>query len=853
MTRTIQRLSRGFGALLIVMGLICVPISSAIVTPETMPKRVLLISSYSPSFQTFFQQIQGIRDTFDDDAILFDVEFMDSKRLFTEENYANFYQSLTYKLDQLPPYDLVMTSDDNALNFIREHQETLFPDTPIVFLGVNNLESASLANSEPMITGVVEATSILETITAAMALQPEAKRVVALVDTTTSGQSDLTNYYGFADELEQIELTDIDLSDMTYDGYAKALSALTKNDIVLLLSVYSDITNQRLTFDEGLALTLEHCPQPVYHPYLHGIGDGLVGGKVISHYEQGRAAADIAVKILHGTDVSTIPVVMSSPNAYVYDYNVLQAYELPISQLPYDAELLGYQPSIFEQYAAYIIGAVLILLLEMTIILLLIRANRDRRVAEKGLLASNSELHDANQHLAETNEELMTAYDELENQSRTIHELIYVDSLTGLSNRFAISEEIKETTQNPSDNIDMLLFIDVDNFKNINDTFGHDFGDMVIQQTGLKLKSLESKDMMIGRFGGDEFIILCRNLPDSKDVDSKVEAIKSLFDSSIIINGIQLFLTVSIGVVLHPTHGDNETELMKKADLALYEAKRRGKDRYILFDTSMSMDLEGKLRFQTELKKAVANQSFYLNYQPIIHTYTGDVRAFEALIRWKSPIYGQVSPIKLIENAEELGLIVEIGDMVLRKACRFISGLRMESGKDIKVSVNVSPMQLVYDDFYQRVIKIMDEENCGPDAVAFEMTETALIKSLDTALDTIEALRTAGYGMSLDDFGTGYSSLRYFKDLPISCLKIDKAFIQDIATGSYKRKFVQSILLIAKEKGIPVVAEGVENEEDYTVLRSIGCDSIQGYYFSKPLDEADAIDYMVKQQKAQKT
>ena len=813
------------------------------------PKRVLLISSYSPSFQTFFDQIEGVEEAFGDENIIFDVEFMDSKRLFTDENMANFHQSLTYKLNQLEPYDLILSSDDNAANYVMANKAILFPDTPFVFFGVNNRNNATVMAQDPMVTGVLEASSIKETIVVAKRLQPKANRVVALTDGTVSGQGDLEAYYDVS--VEGLTFHDLDLSDMTFDQFSEELQSLGDENILLLLSVYGDNTGTRITFDEGLEIVLASARLPVYHPYYHGLNDGVAGGKVISHHQQGKSAGEMALSILNGTPVNQISPLFESPNPFIFDKHVLEAYDLPEYQLPVNTILLNDSPSLLEQYSIHISVGLLVLFIEAAIIGLLIQSGRARQLAERQLRISNVETMEANkklsksnQELTVTNEELTATYEELENQNKQIHDLIYVDSLTSLHNRYAISKELNHMLDQPAKGNNVILFIDVDNFKNINDTYGHDFGDEVIKATGAKLQKVSSEAIDIGRFGGDEFLILAKGLPTMTHVMTLVQEIQQIFKSSIVVEGRQLFLTVSIGVVLHPIHGSTETELLKMADMALYEAKRRGRDRYVVFDNSMFHNLQEKLRFQAELKAATTARAFYLNFQPIITTAEKKLVAFEALIRWRNPIYGQVSPIKLIENAEELGLIVEIGEFVLRESCRFIRHIHDNFETDVKISINVSPIQLMYDNFLQRTLEIVEEEGCSPDMMYLEMTESTLMSSIESATGTIVEMRKKGFGIALDDFGTGYSSLRYFRDLPISVLKIDKAFIRGFTESNYNLKFVESILNIAEEKQIPVISEGVETEEEFQLLADLGCYAVQGYYFSRPLPEPDAKAYL---------
>lgn len=813
-------------------------------------KRVLLISSYSPGFQTFFRQTEGIKEAFGSYNIAFDVEFMDSKRFFTDENYENFDRTLTYKVTRLEPYDAVMVSDDNALNHIMEIKDELFPDIPIVFLGVNNAANAALFGQEALVTGVVEASSIRETIEAASLLQPEATQVVALTDNTTSGQADLELYYSDENRVSGLTYKDIDLSDMTFDTFSLEVSKLSEESIILLLSVYSDINQNRIDFEEGLDLVLSNASEPVYHPYYHGLGDGVAGGKVISHHEQGMSAAGLVLRILNGEDAAEIEPVFESPNKYIYDYEVLKSFGLDEDILPEDSILINYESTVFEEYGLYILAVLAVIALQTLIILKLIKAIKDRKSAEEELkvshlevLKSNSDLSESNEELMVTNEELTATYEEVEKQNRQIHSLVYIDQLTGLGNRQAISEDIIKTIEKDTVSAASIMFVDVDNFKHINDTYGHDIGDLVIKKTADRLRNLESECLHIGRFGGDEFLILVTGYECNRDIERLAADVLELFAEVVDVGGIKFYLTVSIGLVEYPEHGRSERDLLKRADMALYEAKRLGKGRYEFFNRNMMESMEEKLLFQSQIRTAIQNDEFYLNYQPIINIETDSIFGYEALIRWNSKVYGYVSPINLIQNLEEMGLIVSVGEHIMRMACRFSRKMAGLMNEPIKVAVNVSPLQLMHDDFFDRVMTVMSEENCGPDSISFEMTESTLVGSMKVAAQVIQNLKHQGYEIALDDFGSGYSSLSYFRDLPISVLKIDRAFITDINNDSYNSSFVEAIISIAHEKGIGVISEGVESKEELEVLRSLKCENVQGYYYAKPMGEEEALKF----------
>lgn len=443
-----------------------------------------------------------------------------------------------------------------------------------------------------------------------------------------------------------------------------------------------------------------------------------------------------------------------------------------------------------------------------------------------------------------TNLELQEALDEISNQKKHIYDILYTDMLTGMNNRLGIVEILDRLLLDASEEEPFfILFLDIDNFKNINDTFGHDLGDQVIYETGQRLSQLESDSFMVGRFGGDEFLILlCAE--QAEHLDKSVCRIQECLKDIITINENQFYLTTSIGIAECPKHGQTRKDLIKKADLALYEAKNSGKNKYVMFQPSMSAVVEEKVKFQSLLKEGFLREEFSLNYQPYIASQDNKIIGFEALIRWNSPKLGQVSPYKLITNAEEIGLIVEIGNWVLEESCRFIRKINEVSDRKLLISVNISVVQLMYKNFLSDLIGITEKTGVPADWICLEMTETIMVQSLEMGHTLIRELRDYGFAVALDDFGTGYSSLSYLRRLPANILKIDKSFIDGVEDDSYNQFTLEAIIDLAHQLGYTIVAEGVEKNEQLGYLVKYHCDLIQGYLVSRPMSEAAAIKYV---------
>ncbi len=316
--------------------------------------RVLFVSAYHPAFPTFFHQVEGIKSVFDGQSILLDIEFMDTKRFPGRETFDAFHRSLAGKLSRIRPYDAIIVGDDNALSFALDFQQELFSGLPIVFLGVNNVELALEQNRNPSITGVVEAVSMQETLELMLKLHPDTQRIVALVDSLPSGQGDLKSYYQYADDFSQVEFSELSLAGLSFAEFAEQLQALGANDLVLLLSAFRDKDGKTLLFHDSLELIKNNLSRPLYHLWFHGMGQGVLGGKLISHRLQGRAAAEIVLEVLAGRPVAEIAVKRESPNRYLFDYRELERFGIEHSALPSDSQIYHQPYSVYQDHKSVI-------------------------------------------------------------------------------------------------------------------------------------------------------------------------------------------------------------------------------------------------------------------------------------------------------------------------------------------------------------------------------------------------------------------------------------------------------------------------------------------------------------------
>jgi diguanylate cyclase (GGDEF)-like protein/PAS domain S-box-containing protein len=421
---------------------------------------------------------------------------------------------------------------------------------------------------------------------------------------------------------------------------------------------------------------------------------------------------------------------------------------------------------------------------------------------------------------------------EREEARAQIAKLAYCDTLTGLPNRARLRELISEAIEACAEGEHVALaFLDVDNFKDINDTFGHAAGDELLVQFARRLRTQVQTNITLGRLGGDEFVIV---LPNHNAAEAALVAarITNALVEPIQVGTTQVPMSASIGISLYPDNACDMDILKQQADVAMYTAKRAGRSTYRFFSADMDNQAEQRIVYGAALRAAIANDALRLHYQPQIRTSDGTIHGVEALARWHDPVLGDVSPAKFIPLAEECGLIEQIGLWSLREACRQMAEWR-GAGLDIPcVSVNLSPINFQNANLGTAVAGMLAEYGLPPDVLMLEITEGVILNERSVAIDTMTALRNLGVGLSLDDFGTGYSSLSRLANLPIHELKIDRSFMRDVETDPSARAIVTTVVRVGQSLKLTVVAEGVETEGQLEVLKDLGCNVIQGYIYS---------------------
>ncbi|UPQ89721.1 bifunctional diguanylate cyclase/phosphodiesterase [Vibrio sinaloensis] len=411
------------------------------------------------------------------------------------------------------------------------------------------------------------------------------------------------------------------------------------------------------------------------------------------------------------------------------------------------------------------------------------------------------------------------------------------DELTGLPNRSKLHQKIAQGIAYSTEHCQQLavMFVDLDDFKKVNDLYGHSAGDRLLSEIGHKFESFMGPNDFVARFGGDEFIFCFAGLNNIGETQSKVEDIKSVFKQQFVIDGKVLFASCSIGVSMFPNDGDDPEQLISKADIVLYKSKARQKGDVLFFDSSINKQVQYDFMLERELRGAIERGELSLVYQPQVYAGSGELYGVEALLRWHNRQLGHVSPLEFITLAEEIGLIGELGQFVLDRACEEFSRLFPSPDCTTMLSVNISPVQLMSAGFTRQLSTIVAKHNLPTHRITLEITENVLISDLPKAGPIISQLKELGFTISLDDFGTGYSSLSYLSSLPLDELKVDRVFVDKMVTSEHSDSLVKAILAIAKSAQMRVVAEGVETEAQKSVLESYGCDVLQGFLIERPI------------------
>ncbi|WKY48816.1 ABC transporter substrate binding protein [Eubacteriaceae bacterium ES3] len=916
--------------------------------------RILFLSSYSESFESDPPKVEGARFIFQDKYDM-DFEFMDSKRFETLENRELFYQLLKYKLSNVPTYDAVIVSDDYALQFVMDYQDELFINIPIIFIAINDKQRAEEAAARENIAGVWEETSLTENIDLARKFNPDATKVMAIVDSTLTGQGDQKQFEEAMLEFPDLQAELLNVSNYDINEVAEMLDKLEDDTILLFLSMNQTKDGVYIALDDQIEFLKEHTNIPVYRASLGGVGQGLFGGKLIDYYGFGELGAKLVIEVLNGKSIDSIDLIRETPYYYTFDYELVKKYGINEELIPADAVLVNKEERLIEKYRDLFITIGIILVFLSLVSVILIIDNLKRRKAERDLKEKNLELKKFYKNLSKTEEELRFQYEivqehankmyilnqkfkiatestnsavwemnieskqvmisesfglifdqrvkthcgydqffgqvlcksdkikldeeicrylsggskeinlqvcmnnknwmlvkgkgvydqddhytdihgllidstKIKEQEAYIEYLAAHDYLTNLPNRHQFLNRLNQALK---DNVSgAVILFDVDNFKSINDSLGHVYGDLLLKSIAERLRYFQNESVMVARFGGDEFLVLYLGSENCSEISKFAETIRSVFKEGVVIDGVESYFSISMGITCFPRDSRNINQLIMNADTAMYKIKRNGKNDLIFFHENMNQEMKDKHDTEIILREAIKNDGFKLLYQPQISSESGEIISFEALIRLKNY---QIRPDIFIGVAEETGLIVEIGRWVAKETVNQMKIWQEKGFSSKAVAINFSIKQLRDSGYIDYLNQMLSERSLDPSLIEIEITENILLENNSDTFDFLNELKNSGFRIALDDFGTGYASFNYLTYIPVDKVKLDKS-INDKFLKHENSAVIESLINLVHSLKLEITAEGIETWDKYAKLRASNCDYIQGYLFSRPLE-----------------
>lgn len=552
-----HKVEKGCILAVILFVLLCIGGSFPVNAKETGRGRVLFISSYSYAWETIPQQIEGIKKSLGDDVTI-DYKFMDTKNVDTAENVHLFYKSLSYYLSQVPAYDVVIVGDDAAYNFVLVYRK-IFGNTPIVFEGVNNVSKALAMDYNPNVTGIIENQTYGNTIALAKKIYPEAAHIVAIVDNTVTGLSARKEFYSYKDEFPDLEFSDINASEFSQKDLIKSVESFDESTILLYILCSNDKDGNVYASAESVQMLSSRAHIPMFSGISIGMGKGLLGGEIVSHEEMGEIAGEMALKILNGEPCENMDVITDSPMTYCFDETVMKRFGISRSMLPDDAKIINHEETFMEQYGKVIritsvIGGIMVLF-----IIWLVRDNMHKRKVNDTISSLNKKLN------------FIARY----------------DALTSLLNRRVFMEDLQYRIRE-KEPFGLIMF-DMDNFKRINDVYGHNEGDAVLKEMAARAGALVDDVFEVYRLAGDEFVAIVQS-GQVEVIDSYAMKILDTFKIPYQIAGGEQYLASSIGIAMYPKDGKNSTEVIAAADHAMYEVKKNGKNSRAFYDAGMEKE-----------------------------------------------------------------------------------------------------------------------------------------------------------------------------------------------------------------------------------------------------------------------
>lgn len=790
--------------------------TEAVRPPVEVQHRVLFISSYDPLYFTYNSQIKGLEKSLYPNGIEYDVAYMYSNAR-GEASVDMFYSFMKKRLSNITKYEAILLGDDAALEFAIKYQNELFPNIPMVFFGINNYSLAVQAAKNPFMTGLYENDYLEETLNLAMALFPERKTLIGLHDQSLAGKTDINIFWSFREKYKDYAFVDLDTSTLSQADLIFLLGELPKDSILFYMTCYSDKQSNIYSVLSRTSTVVRSVSVPIFRNYVGGEANGILGGVHMDVEEQCVKAGKMVAEAIVKGNIEEMPLIDYTASRTSFDYTLMKKFNLDFSILPEDTIFYN-KPETFISHYGKILPITVMLFVTLIVFLFYSKAGKSismTYIAE--LKASRCRLIDSQ--------------DQLRYQAE-------YDEVLDIYNRRTITEWLRESMTKES--VYSVVIIDIDDFKMLNENYGHSLADSILQYLVALLKGMvEDGGWKMARFGGDELIIIVPG--ETLEMDSQI--VRQLFAAiraPIPLGDETLAITASMGASCSDGVTPPEQHIIN-AETAMYEAKTRGKNGIVIYDDQMKEKALEEIRIKEKLQHAFDNDGFFMLYQPQIDTQTKQVSGYEALVRMKEP---GIYPGQFIPVAERSGWIWRIGRITTELVIKQLAAWRDQGKKLHPVSVNFSSNQLNDHGYVDFVEELLRRYDIPPHYLEIEITEGLFLEKSVLADDIFKRFKNIGIRLLMDDFGTGYSSLGYLTYIPVDVIKLDKSLV-DTYLVEGKDSFIKNIIHLMHDLDKDMIIEGVEEERQFNRLREFGADTIQGYYFSKPIPADEAIDFTV--------
>ena len=770
--------------------------------PSALNKNILFISSYTESYPYTREQLYGINTIFSRYNIPYDTIYMDMKVHNTHENVRLFHEHLKYKLANHQPYKAVIVADDPALEFVMKEYDNLFSGIPVVFMGVNDEDLAAEASRNPFFTGSTETLCLEDFFKIVTKLFPEAKTIAAVYDDRTQATIGFRKQFFKYIEHAPFEFIGLHSSTMSKNELIRRLKALPSDAVVLNLGFYNDLEGHKYSLPEMTSLIVQNSYVPCFSVVLESVGAGFLGGAVFDTVAAAAYTAETVVRILDGADVARIPLKMDIPSQIIFDWNIMKRFHIKKAQIPREAIIINAPVHYFSEYSFILYPSIMIFISMVVLLGILFSYTLDIKKIQKQL-------------------EFRLSHNSLTNLPNRPAAVAYLSRLIAEKRRFSI------------------ISLDIEDFKAVNDYYSHSFGDRLLIELSRRLESLsEIGDWSSYRFTSDEFTVI---LTDGHIQETSLELyyLRQLLSSPFCADENPIFIKTSIGIINSDESRVGADAYFIDADIAMYEAKRRGTNKTAIFTPEMRRDIEERHNIVHDVEFACRNDGFFVMFQPQITTDTNEIFGFEALCRLKvldeDGTSRIVPPTDFIPVAEKSGYISKIGRIVTDKTIRAMVEWRRKGLELHKVSINFSAAQISDSGYVNYLSELLHENGIDPKYICIEITESLFLGNRKQATELFDQFKELGVQLALDDFGTGYSSLSYLAYLPVDIVKIDKSLVDMYLSNPEKENFVENIVNLVHSLDMKLVVEGVEERWQYDKIKEFGGDYIQGYFFSKPI------------------